>query len=83
MAAHEAGFHAIAHGNLTDAERQLRDLAFPLIEPPYDRGRWDTVLLEYGIRRSKEIEWPVFDNHGYGIRLMERPYRSAWRAIRN
>ncbi len=33
---------------LTDDERQLRDLAFPLIEPPYDRQRPYAVALEYG-----------------------------------
>ena len=37
---------------LTDDERELRDLAFPLIEPPYDRQRWDNVLREYGLRRQ-------------------------------
>ena len=34
---------------LTDEERQLRDLAYPLIEPPYDRQRWYSVLGEYGV----------------------------------
>ena len=38
--------------NLTDDERTLRDLAFPLIQPPYDRIRWDAVLYEYGIKRE-------------------------------
>jgi hypothetical protein len=33
---------------LTDDERLLRDLAFPLIAPPYDRARWDSVLDEIG-----------------------------------
>jgi hypothetical protein len=28
----------------------LRDLAFALIEPPYDRSRWDSVLSEYGLK---------------------------------
>jgi hypothetical protein len=36
---------------LTEDERTLRDLAFPLIEPPYDRQRWDAVISEYGIDR--------------------------------
>ncbi len=35
---------------LTDNERLLRDLAFALIEPPYDRNRWDSVLAEYGLK---------------------------------
>lgn len=33
---------------LTDDERQLRDLAFPLIEPPYNRQQPYAVALEYG-----------------------------------
>ncbi len=36
------------HIPLTDDERLLRDLAYPLIEPPYDRNRFDSVLA--GIR---------------------------------
>jgi hypothetical protein len=35
--------------DLTDDERQLRDLAYPLIEPPYDRQRWNSVAGEYGL----------------------------------
>jgi hypothetical protein len=34
---------------LTDNERRLRDLAYALIEPPYDRNRWDSVFAEYGL----------------------------------
>jgi hypothetical protein len=34
---------------LTDNERRLRDLAFALIQPSYDRNRWDSVLAEYGL----------------------------------
>jgi hypothetical protein len=36
---------------LTDDERLLRDLAYPLIEPPYDRQRWYSVLGEWGVTR--------------------------------
>ena len=35
----------------TDQERELRDRAYALIEPPYNRGRWDSVLREYGLRQ--------------------------------
>ena len=38
--------------NLTDDEHTLRDLAFPLIEPPYDRQRWDAVVYEWGDKHS-------------------------------
>src|SRR5262245_19853165 len=43
---------------LTDAERQLRDLAYPLIEPPYDRQRWYSVLREYGIIGAGDAPYP-------------------------
>ena len=45
--------------NLTDEERTLRDLAFPLIEPPYDRQRWDAVVYEYGVK--PESAAPIVD----------------------
>jgi hypothetical protein len=38
----------ISLANLTDDERTLRDLAFPLIEPAYDRDRWDAVVTNTG-----------------------------------
>lgn len=37
---------------LTDDERSLRDLAYPLIEPPYDRQQWYSVAGEYGLSKS-------------------------------
>lgn len=33
---------------LTDDERALRDLAYPLIEAPYDRHKWYSIAGEYG-----------------------------------
>ena len=62
---------------LTDDERLLRDLAYPLIEPPYDRHRWYSVLNEYGLTRVFDRDWWFFDHTAYGIRLMESPFRSA------
>jgi len=38
---------------LTDDERQLRDLAYPLIDPPYDRQQWYSVAGEYGLFRPE------------------------------
>src|SRR4051794_27667609 len=32
---------------LTDKERLLRDLAYPLIEPPHSRPAWKTVFGDY------------------------------------
>jgi len=34
---------------LTDDERQLRDLGYPLLEPPYNRQKATSVLSEYGM----------------------------------
>jgi hypothetical protein len=42
----------VSAGKLTEDERTLRDLAFPLIEPTYDRQRWNAVIYEYGFDRS-------------------------------
>ena len=55
--------------NLTDDERTLRDLAFPLIEPPYDRIRWDAVVYEYGIKHSFQRELWVYDPTAYYAHL--------------
>jgi hypothetical protein len=35
---------------LTDSERRMRDLAYALIAPAYDRNRWDSVVYEYGLQ---------------------------------
>jgi hypothetical protein len=62
---------------LTDDERTLRDLAFPLIEPPYDRQRWDAVVYEYGINHLlRRTVWD-FDTTAYYAHLQETYYRST------
>jgi hypothetical protein len=58
---------------LTDEERRLRDLAYPLIEPPYDRNRWYSVLGEYGLTTRP---WSYPDRATYASRLMQTAYRS-------
>jgi hypothetical protein len=66
--------------NLTDDERTLRDLAFPLIEPPYDRQRWDAVLYEYGTKQSFQRKLWAFDSTAYYRHLQGEEVRStAWR----
>lgn len=48
----------------TDDERLLRDLAYPLIEPPYDRQRWYSIAGEYGlIRPSLRGDKVAYINH--------------------
>ncbi len=63
-AARDAGLPA-SHNNLTDDERTLRDLAFPLIEPPYDRQRWDAVIYEYGVDRFMHRDAWIDDPAAY------------------
>ena len=62
---------------LTDDERMLRDLAYPLIEPPYERNRWYSVLNEYGISRSFQPDGNTFDVNAYSEHLRGTAYRSA------
>ena len=59
----------------TDDERALRDLAYPLIEPPFDRNRWYAIINEYGI--SHVFSWPGYEMMAYGDRLLHKQYRSA------
>jgi hypothetical protein len=56
----------------TDDERALRDNAYPLIEPPYERQQWLTLAGEYGARRTN-----VIDRQKYYDRLMEECHRSS------
>jgi hypothetical protein len=59
---------------LTDAEHQLRDLGYALIEPPYDRQRWYSVLAEYGLIGASEVPFP--DRTAYATNLLTTPVRS-------
>src|SRR5438445_13231145 len=61
---------------LTDAERQLRDLAYPLIEPPHSRPAWRTVFGEYKPLPSPWRQAPAFDRTAYGRALIDEPHRS-------
>ncbi len=61
---------------LSDEERRLRDLAYPLIEPPYDRARFYSIINEYGANNFF-TGWPHYDRTAYTKRLMFTPYRSA------
>jgi hypothetical protein len=62
---------------LTDEERELRDLAYPLIELPFDRHRWYSILREYGVGAVFKPEWGPSDPAAYGAQLMARHYRSG------
>jgi hypothetical protein len=64
--------------NLTDDEHALRDLAFPLIEPPYDRQRWDAVVYEWGDSRKFQHQLATADDPTrYYRHLQNELYRSS------
>jgi hypothetical protein len=76
----EAAAHAggpVSVNNLTDDERTLRDLAFPLIEPPYDRNRWDAVVFEYGQNKTFRRDLWAFDTAAYYAHLTGEFHRSS------
>src|ERR1700676_720134 len=61
---------------LTDNERQLRDLAYPLIEPPHSRPAWRSVFGDYMPLSSPWRQSVVFDRTAYGRQLIDEPHRS-------
>jgi len=67
----------VTYANLTDDERALRDLAFPLIEPPYDRVRWDAVVYEYGAKPTLQRDLWWIDPTAYCRQLQSADYRST------
>lgn len=58
---------------LTDNERRLRDLGYTLIQPSYDRNRWDSAFAEYGLE-GPPVRAP-FDPAAYWTHL-----NIAWRS---
>jgi len=56
----------------TDDERALRDNAYPLIEPPYDRQQWYSVAGEYGL-----IKFNLTDYQRYYERLKAECHNSS------
>lgn len=61
---------------LTDEERQLRDLAYPMIEPPLSRPAWKSVFGDYKAMPSPWRQKIVFDRTMYGRTLIDEPHRS-------
>ncbi|MDB5501965.1 MAG: hypothetical protein JWR89_1867 [Tardiphaga sp.] len=61
---------------LTDNEKTMRDLAFPLIEPPHSRPLWKSVFGDYKPLPSPWRQVPVFDRTAYGRLLIDEPHRS-------
>jgi hypothetical protein len=61
---------------LTDNERALRDLAYPLIEPPLSRPAWKTVFGDYQRIAAPWRQSVAFDRTTYGRTLIDEPHRS-------
>src|SRR3979490_562444 len=61
---------------LSENERQLRDLAYPLIEPPHSRPAWKSVFGDYQPLPSPWRQKVVFDRTTYGRALIDEPHRS-------
>jgi hypothetical protein len=61
---------------LTENERQLRDLAYPLIEPPHSRPAWKSVFGDYKPMPAPWRQTLVFDRTAYGRNLIDEPHRS-------
>lgn len=61
---------------LTDNERMLRDLAYPLVEPPHSRPAWKSVFGDYEPFAPPWRQKPVFDRSAYGRQLIDEPHRS-------
>ncbi|MDP3079001.1 hypothetical protein [Bradyrhizobium sp.] len=61
---------------LTDGERQLRDYAYPLIEPPHSRPAWKSVFGDYKPLPSPWRQAVIFDRTAYGRLLIDEPHRS-------
>ena len=53
---------------LTDDERALRDLGYPLIDPPYDLQQWYSVAGQYGLYRPARGR--AFDRTAYANWLL-------------
>ena len=61
---------------LSENERQLRDYAYPLIEPPHSRPAWKSVFGDYTTIATPWRQAPVFDRTAYGRALIDEPHRS-------
>jgi hypothetical protein len=62
---------------LTDDEKLLRDLAYPLITPPYEKTAWDSILVAFHDTGIMPNEAAPYDPTVYATKLLTTPYRSA------
>jgi hypothetical protein len=65
---------SVSKFDLTDDERQLRDLAYALIEAPYNRQQWYSIAGEYG---AVPPDRATFDRTTYATRLLDSRIHST------
>src|SRR5262249_8061671 len=65
-----------SHFQLTENERQLRDLAYPLIEPPHSRPAWESGFGDYQPLPSPCRQKGAFAGPWYGRTVSDEPHRS-------
>lgn len=61
---------------LTDEERNLRDIAYYFIEPPHSHPAWKAVFGDYERIPAPWRKKVVFDRTAYGRRMIDEPHRS-------
>jgi hypothetical protein len=61
---------------LTEPERQLRDLAYQFVEPPLSRPAWKSVFGDYKPIAAPWRQGVVFDRTAYGRALIDDPHRA-------
>jgi hypothetical protein len=61
---------------LTEPERQLRDLAYQFVEPPLSRPAWKSVFGDYKPIAPPWRQGVAFDRTAYGRALIDEPRRT-------
>lgn len=61
---------------LTEPERQLRDLAYQFVEPPLSRPAWKSVFGDYKPIAPPWRQGVAFDRTAYGRALIDDPRRA-------
>ena len=64
-----------SHFRLTDDEKQMRALAYPLIAPPYSEPRWIAILQERNIIPPGPPDG-IWNETVYWKKLISQPHRS-------
>jgi hypothetical protein len=61
---------------LTEPERQLRDIAYQFVEPPLSRPAWKSVFGDYKPIAAPWQQGAAFDRTAYGRALIDEPRRA-------